>query len=198
VYAAQLDDRRLTFEVFGVWRRNMVMRDHETGSIWQQATGEAIDGPLKGKQLELLFAQEMTWDELKTYHPEACYALTPRQQRGLVPIPMLMRVLKITEHLQVQGLSPVDRRLDAHQTIIGLVVNGEAKAYPLAVLRSAGIIMDRVGDEQIKLEYHASGDHVIIQNQRGIALPYERQWWLGWSEFHPRSAIYSTATNDHK
>jgi hypothetical protein len=198
VYAAQLDDRRLTFYVFGVWRRNMVMRDHETGSIWQQASGEAIDGPLKGKQLEVLFAQEMTWGEFLTYHPDATYALAPGQHQGLVPIPLLMRVLKITEHLQVQGLSPADRRLDAHETIIGLVVNGEAKAYPLAVLRSAGIIMDRVGDELIKLEYHSGGDHVTIQNQRGTALPYERQWWLGWSEFHPRSAIYSAATNDHQ
>ena len=198
MYAAQLDDRHLTFEVFGVWRRNLVMRDHETGSIWQQATGEAIDGPLKGKQLELLFAQEMTWGELRTNHPDATYAMPPSRHQGLVPIPMLMRVLKITEHLQVRGLSPADRRLDAHQTIIGLVLNGEAKAYPLAALRSAGSITDRVGEERIKLEYHASGDHVSIQNQQGIALPYERQWWLGWSEFHPRSAIYSVATNDYQ
>jgi hypothetical protein len=198
VYAAQLADRHLTFEVFGVWRRNMVMRDHETGSIWQQATGEAIDGPLKGKQLALLFAQEMTWGELRINHPHATYALAPSHHQGLVPIPMLMRVLKITEHLQVRGLSPADRRMEAHQMIIGLVVNGEAKAYPLAILRAAGSITDRVGEEQIKLEYHSGGDRVSIQNQRGIALPYERQWWLGWSEFHPRSAIYSAVIKDHQ
>jgi hypothetical protein len=37
----------------GVGNGNALMRDEETRSVWQQSTGEAIFGPLKGQQLKL-------------------------------------------------------------------------------------------------------------------------------------------------
>jgi len=47
VYAATVRGRHLHFSPQAVWRRNMIMRDQETGTLWQQATGEALIGPLK-------------------------------------------------------------------------------------------------------------------------------------------------------
>ena len=37
------------------------MRDEETGSWWQQVTGEAIYGPLKGQKLQPFFHDELTF-----------------------------------------------------------------------------------------------------------------------------------------
>jgi hypothetical protein len=54
VYASEVNDQRLMFEVAGVYRRNMIIRDRQTGTLWQHATGEALMGPLKGVQLQLL------------------------------------------------------------------------------------------------------------------------------------------------
>lgn len=166
------------------------MTDRETGSIWQHATGEAIDGPLKGRRLEVLPGWETVWGELKSAYPLAQFALEPEHFSGLMPKPVLMHALQITHASRLDGLSKHDLRLDAHEVVIGLVVNGEAKAYPLQALRSAGSIKDRVGGVDIHIDYSAGGDRVIVRTQDGELLNYEKQWWLGWSEFHPRSTIW--------
>ena len=42
------------------------MRDKETGSWWQQITGKAIYGPLKGSTLELVPSDELTFGQWKS------------------------------------------------------------------------------------------------------------------------------------
>lgn len=48
VFRAELKGRRLHFEYDSMVNANEVHKDVETGSRWQQSTGEAIEGPLKG------------------------------------------------------------------------------------------------------------------------------------------------------
>ncbi len=45
------------------------MRDEETGSWWQQITGKAIFGPLKGQQLEPVLSDELTFGLWKQESP---------------------------------------------------------------------------------------------------------------------------------
>jgi YD repeat-containing protein len=196
VYAAALDGLRLTFQVFGVWRKNMVIRDRQTGTIWQQATGEAIDGPLKGRRLEVLPAWETTWGALLSAVPQACYTVAPRKFTGLMPMPILQRMLGLTHWANLNGLSARDTRLEPHQIVIGLVINGAAKAYPLALLRAQPVHTDQVGGETIRLEYHAAGDQVAIYDAQGNRKLAQRLWWSAWSEFHPRSELYGAPVRD--
>jgi hypothetical protein len=192
VYAASDPaGRRLTFEVYGVWRKNMVMNDRETGSIWQHASGEALDGPLQGQRLEVLPAWETTRGELRSTYPQARFAVEPARFTGLLPKHVLLRLLHITHLASLDGLSPRDPRLDPHELVIGVVLGGAAKAYPLQALRAAGQVQDQLGGQELRLEYHAAGDRVAVYTAAGQALPHERVWWLGWSEFHPRSELFS-------
>ena len=46
--------RVLNFYLAGINNQNFLMRDKETGTWWQQITGKAIFGPLKGAALELV------------------------------------------------------------------------------------------------------------------------------------------------
>jgi pimeloyl-ACP methyl ester carboxylesterase len=108
----------------------MVMNDHQTGTIWQHATGATIDGALQGAQLEILPAWETTWGELRSMYPQASYAVEPEKFTGLMPKPMLQRALHITHIANMPGLSMPNTRLDAHEMVIGVAFNGQAKAYP--------------------------------------------------------------------
>lgn len=47
-----------------------LMRDLETGSIWVQATGEAIEGPLAGSRLALLGVEITSLSRWQENHPE--------------------------------------------------------------------------------------------------------------------------------
>ena len=49
-----MDGQPLRFRLAGINNQNFIMRDEETGSWWQQVTGRAIAGPLRGKRLTLV------------------------------------------------------------------------------------------------------------------------------------------------
>ena len=65
-----VDGRRLTFHLAGINNQNFLMRDEETGSYWQQISGTAISGPLKGRQLTLILSDELTFRTWKAEEPE--------------------------------------------------------------------------------------------------------------------------------
>ncbi|MBI2818391.1 MAG: DUF3179 domain-containing protein, partial [Acidobacteria bacterium] len=46
------------------------LQDQETNSLWDPMSGEAISGPLKGKQLKLYVSTTSLWYAWRTYRPE--------------------------------------------------------------------------------------------------------------------------------
>jgi hypothetical protein len=58
------------FHLAGINNQNFLMRDEETGSYWQQVTGTAIAGPLKGSKLTLLSQDELTFALWRKEHPQ--------------------------------------------------------------------------------------------------------------------------------
>lgn len=70
MYARTIGDRTLTFGVSGMlWRDNLVMYDRQTESWWAQATGQAINGPLKSGVLTTVSSEMMTWKQWRELHP---------------------------------------------------------------------------------------------------------------------------------
>jgi hypothetical protein len=70
VFRANIDGKTLTVDLEGLQGLNFVMRDRQTGSLWQQATGVAFEGPLKGKRLTLIDFLLTTWGEWRQLHPD--------------------------------------------------------------------------------------------------------------------------------
>lgn len=52
---------------------NLITYDTNTGSLWLQETGEALEGPMKGKKLSFLddkqWQKRVRWDEWKKLYP---------------------------------------------------------------------------------------------------------------------------------
>jgi Protein of unknown function (DUF3179) len=162
VYAATVEGQRLTFDVRGVWRRNMIMRDRETGSLWQHATGEALLGPLEGRQLEMLGGAYTTWSGWKDQapHTELGTAHDPPRE-GLFGNARLNRVLPLTERFLTPGSRRLDARLPAHEDLAGIRNRGAARAYPVSALRGAGLINEQLGDEPIAVFHDEASDRVF-------------------------------------
>lgn len=59
MWSRAVNGRTLTFYLSGINDQNFLMRDRETGTWWQQITGRAIAGPLKGTQLQLVPSEEL-------------------------------------------------------------------------------------------------------------------------------------------
>ena len=131
------------FHLAGINNQNFIMRDEETGSWWQQVTGEAIFGPLKGKHLTPVFLDELTFATWKHEDPQG-RVLRPDEQIAAAgkyaPPDWEERMLRVP--VATQTNAPV---LDKRELVAGINVNGAAAAYPIAALKKQNPIIDKRG-----------------------------------------------------
>jgi len=118
-----------------------LLRDEETGSVWQQSTGVAIFGPLKGAQLDLVRSDELSFALWKAEQPQG-QVLKPNAQfvSEYDPKDWESHVEKTRTVVDTtkSGIRP-------HQLMLGVTVAGENKAYPMEAIFAAKLIQDRVG-----------------------------------------------------
>lgn len=70
VYERVWDGQTLTLGVQGaLYKGAQTWWDHETGSIWSQVFGEALDGPLDGARLRPIVASLTPWGSWLDQHP---------------------------------------------------------------------------------------------------------------------------------
>jgi len=126
------------------------MRDEETGSWWQQVTGKAIQGPLKGQSLRPVFHDELSFALWKKEKPEG-RVLRPNEQilqaGKYAPANWEERVAKMPVATSVA----LDKAFEPRRLIIGLTVNGVSKAYPFDAVVKQSLILDDVGGVPIFL-----------------------------------------------
>lgn len=139
------------------------MRDEETGSYWQQVTGAAIAGPLKGAQLALVPQEELSFGFWKKEQPNgSVLAPMPRYQA---------KYEKATWEKEVGKLPTVIHgpkgTLDDRETIIGVAINGAAQAFPLAKLTAQSpVLLDVVGGEPMMLVLGPDGKSVHVFSRK--------------------------------
>ena len=69
-FQRRLNGKTLTFEPAQVRAGVALMRDQETGSLWQVLTGQAVEGPLFGERLERLPSHYSFWFAWSDFHPQ--------------------------------------------------------------------------------------------------------------------------------
>ncbi|GGB23539.1 DUF3179 domain-containing (seleno)protein [Puia dinghuensis] len=69
VYSPFVQGKYAAFRLVGMDHFNAMFEDADTRSWWQQATGKAITGPLKGQQLPEIASAQMTLGDWQTLHP---------------------------------------------------------------------------------------------------------------------------------
>ena len=69
VYSPIIDEKKEQFRLVGMDHFNAMLEDASTKSWWQQATGEAVAGPAKGKQLPELYSTQTSLRDWIKIHP---------------------------------------------------------------------------------------------------------------------------------
>jgi hypothetical protein len=168
-----LNDRELHFHLAGINNQNFLMRDEETGSYWQQVTGKAIAGPLKGEQLTLVAQDELTFALWRKERPNGTV---------LAPIPhYAAKYEKASWEHEIGELPTVIHgtkgTLSDRETIIGIVMDGVAKAYPLNKLTAQSpVLLDTVAGKPIMLVLGSDGKslRVFSRDVGGATLEFFR------------------------
>jgi len=122
------------------------MRDRETGSWWQQITGKAIYGPLRGASLDLVLSDELTFGEWRTEFPSG---------QVLAPVPKYVKEYDSNWEPDVAKLPVVisfpGTELKSRDVVVGLTVNGTARAYPWDSFAKQSPVLDRVNGTPLLL-----------------------------------------------
>jgi Protein of unknown function (DUF3179) len=140
VWSRLLDGRTLYFKLAGINNGNALMRDVQTNSIWQQSTGQAIFGPLKGEQLILVHSDELTFSLWRQERPEGLVLKPdPPYESKYEDKDWEKEVEKTRTVIDTKksGIAP-------HELMLGVMIAGQSKAYPLKAILSAGVIQDQI------------------------------------------------------
>jgi hypothetical protein len=146
VWQAALDGRVMRFRLAGINNQNFLMQDEETGSWWQQVTGLAIAGPLRGKRLTRVFQDEVAFRIWAGEHPDT---------RVLVPAADTAWIAFSRNWEEETGRFPVPSRvrsrdsLPSRTVVVALDLNNDSRAWTMEALERQQVIIDRVGGETV-------------------------------------------------
>jgi hypothetical protein len=127
VHDRRIDGETLIFGNHGALFMNaMTWWDHATGSVWSQPWGRALQGEYKGIELFLLPSQVTTWSNWVAAHPNTLVMIN-----------------------DVEHVSPSVRQGFTGNFVLGLLLDGNAKAYAYDDILSAGVVNDHLGNTPI-------------------------------------------------
>ena len=148
MWSSAVDGRVLTFHLVGINNQNFVMQDVETGTWWQQVSGEAILGPLKGQRLTLLPFDQLTFQVWREESPNG---------RVLVPVEAIASAKRYAradwEDRMARTSAPrsADQQMPPRTLVLGIELKGVARAYPLAGMNAAGVVLDEIAGTPIAI-----------------------------------------------
>jgi hypothetical protein len=136
VYDPVIDKKEHNFDSAGLRGGIPILKDRETGSIWSIATGEAIDGPSKGKRMARIPSWIITWKRFSELHPDA-YVLKEDAKQS---VHYVARVTAPTCPIPASIQEKPDKRLRADELVFGLEAPRGEFAITLSTFARAGRI----------------------------------------------------------
>jgi hypothetical protein len=145
VWQSVVNGQKLTFHLAGINNQNFIMRDDETGSWWQQISGKAIQGPLKGQQLANVDMDEISFAVWKKENPNGRVLRPDGNPEHTESGDWESQVAR----MRVTTSAVLDSRLDPRSLVVGALVGEEAKAYPFDAVEKQSPILDILGGRNI-------------------------------------------------
>lgn len=193
VFDPIVQDTRVEFGTSGkLWNSNLLMYDRKTNSLWSQVLGEAVLGEMTGNQLTILPSDQMKYGEWVKQNPQ-----------GQV-------LSKDTGVSRVYGQDPYgdyyftpgvffpvdnrDDRLKEKDFVLGIVIDGKAKAYDPRAVKKAGEIEELFSGKTIVAKYEEDIDATRIYEKNSDGTldrinPFT-SFWFAWVAVHPDTELY--------
>ena len=121
------------------------MRDDQTGSYWQQITGKAIGGPLKGLGLTMIPSDDLTFALWRSEEPKGSI---------LKPVAQFAKDYekKDWEKRSAKArtvLSFPKTGIPPRELMLGASAFDASRAYPMKTILAEKLIKDHLGDEPV-------------------------------------------------
>lgn len=192
IFDPVVNGERVEFGTSGkLWNSNLVMYDRKTDSLWSQILGEAIVGEMTGTQLKVLPSDMVRFGDFKKLNPDgAVLSRNTGATRFYGQDPY-------GDYYTTPGtyfpVSKKDDRLNEKDFILGIVVNGKAKAYWPEAVKKAGEIEDRFEEKNIIARYEKEIDAVRLFEKKAdgalVRINPFSAFWFSWAAAHPDTEL---------
>jgi hypothetical protein len=178
VWKRTIAGRELHFRLAGINNQNFLMRDDETGTWWQQVSGKALSGPLKGHALEGVSSDELTFALWRQEAPSGQVLAPVAAYASKYESDWEAEVTKLPTPIFFPGSGLASRDL-----VMGVAINGVSRAYPLDGIKPDAPIQDRVGGTPILLAVGPDGKSVraFVSRIDGADAEFFRKSEGGWN-----------------
>jgi hypothetical protein len=150
---------------------------------------KAIAGPLAGKSLKRLPSSRTSWKRWKKRNPHTLVLSKDtgyNRDYSVDPYKGYYRSLGIWF-----PVGDVRRDLSSKERILGIEINGEARAYPISRLKTkTGVVKDKIGGKTIHIEMAPDGEVIGAKDEEGKQISPVFTYWFAWQAFHPETTVY--------
>lgn len=189
VFDRDIGGKVRSFGVSGLlFQSDVLMYDRQRESLWSQLKMESVSGPDAGTKLRWLPSEHLTWKAWKTKYPGgevlstdtghrrnydgAAYADYFASDKTMFPVPKT-------------------RSEFPNKTwVLGLIVGGKAKAYPVEKMPDGKAIADTLGGEEVSVTFHQAERRPEVRDAKGQPLPGVMVFWFAWQAFYPGTEIW--------
>ena len=165
-----IQGRQYEFSVSGaLYKRNLLLYDRQTESLWSQLLSEAVSGPLAGTRLSVLPAENTTWGAWKTTHPRT------------------LALSFVTGYRRNYQLDPYAAYpLSRHPALL-VSVEGVVKIYPFAELKKeSSPVVDQVNGRAVTIVFNKESE-----TARVVGAEPAITWFVGF--VHDLKTVYHEA-----
>lgn len=200
-WSPKVNGEQETFRLVGMDHFNAMFEDSRTKSWWRQVSGECIAGPLKGQQLAEVRSEQLTLGEFMERSP-----------KGLVMQP------DANFTVEYEGLAgfddgTIESSLEKRDTaswqmkswVVGVVHNGQARAYDWNDLLARWEIEDTLGGDTVVIRARMGRfeigrrwsyqdtihDETVLVEEENAGIPAYQEFWHSWHTFHPNTTRYT-------
>jgi len=216
VFSPLVDGNVESFRLVGMDHFNAMFEDRTTGTWWRQANGEAIVGPLKGKQLDEIPSRQVSLYQWLRLHPGS-----------LIMQPDSALASRYSQSFDYEtgrsrsSLTGSDTASWKEKSwVVGITVENESKAYDWNRLKRERVVNDSLGGRPIVLAIAAdtvsffafirpdatpftvrndsliAGPNAWSFTGRGASAPpleplsASQEFWHSWRTFQPETRRY--------
>ncbi len=178
--------RVLTFHLAGINNQNFLMRDEETGTFWQQVTGRAVAGPLRGQALELISTDEVSFAAFREESP-----------RGTVLAPVAESAQRYEKKDWERQMSRVrtvlsfpETGIEARELVLGVSISSVSRAYLAERVLQEAVVQDQIGGTPVVLVVGPDGTSVraFVSRIAGRETQFFREQKPEWSLLDSQTA----------
>lgn len=190
VFSRRVGERTLTFGVSGMlFQSDVLMYDRQTESLWSQLAMKCVSGAQVNTPLEWLPSEHLTWSAWKLKFPTGEVLSTgtgaQRNYSGEA-------YAGYEENPETMFPVPAHRiDLPKKEWVVGVMVDGAARAYPIRSLPANQTVTDPAADIAIEITFDPISQQAIVRRKTsGEVLPNVKVYWFAWQAFYPQTTLW--------